>query len=259
MADEHYGGLGEKDGKSGYQQQGTVAAALIAEFECRTTTTGNRANYRVPRSRDPDVENGRLHRCGPVTLVVQVVQSIDRMMRQRLPRGEGRESGTNRGGRERLGQICRECPSVVWPTVSGLTLVTLEPLWAEDMDQPNPYMSSNCNPSMQGSGCGTPSRTPSPRQAVKASWCCLFAAVVLGLCTRAIHHEHHGGADDPEFLLGGLCAVAIAATFAYGVIAVVRGCRTQFLRTILFVSLPLLLSGGLLVMFFIVVYFGASH
>ncbi len=38
------------------------------------------ANHRVHPSRDPDVENGRLHRCGSVTLVVQVVQSIDRYM-----------------------------------------------------------------------------------------------------------------------------------------------------------------------------------
>ncbi len=46
----------------------------------------------------------------------------------------------------------------------------------------DPYVLPNSNPSTQGLGCGAPSRGPSPTQAVKASWCSLFAAVVLAGC-----------------------------------------------------------------------------
>lgn len=126
------------------------------------------------------------------------------------------------------------------------------------MSHPNPYQTPNSDQSLPGSGGRIPSRRPSSRRAVTISWCSLCFAFILYACARAIHHDHHGGGDDPEFLLAGLFMLAIMASFVSGLIAVVRGHRTQFFRTVLIVSVPLLISGGLLVAFFVGVYRGAT-
>jgi hypothetical protein len=110
------------------------------------------------------------------------------------------------------------------------------------MNDPNPYLS----PRSELAAPDADLRKLLARRAVKCSWCATFAFVLLVCCARAIHHKHHGGADDPEFLLAGLSLLSVVAAFVFAVIAIIRGIKCKaFFRTTLYVLLPFLLSGGI--------------
>jgi hypothetical protein len=83
------------------------------------------------------------------------------------------------------------------------------------------------------------------RRAVIFSWCATFAAITFGSWAIATRHIHHGGADDPEFILLDLFSLAAVVAFVAGVFGVLRGFRCRAMKSVILASLPMLFIGGL--------------
>lgn len=82
------------------------------------------------------------------------------------------------------------------------------------------------------------------------AWCATFAAVLFAGLAAAIHHEHHG-TYDPEELLAGLASLAIVTGFVSAIIGLVRGLRVRAGRKVFYLAFPLLLNGGVIVLFLV--------
>jgi hypothetical protein len=82
------------------------------------------------------------------------------------------------------------------------------------------------------------------------AWCGTLSAILFAGSAAAIHHKHHG-TYDPEDMLAALASVAIVTGFTSSLIGIIRGLQLRAGRETLYLAFPLLLNGGVIVLFLV--------